>query len=115
VVERRLQPRIRVLRDRRLSELDALTECFAGRVGTWFEHDGREAVDDPVFLRQMNMAIALTASRWNELAGKPEPVERMRAWLDEVRRRADVRGARARVEAFDRARGWFDECARKTP
>jgi hypothetical protein len=113
VVERRLQPSVRVLRDRRLSELDALTECLARRVGAWFEHEGRDAVEDAVFLRQMNMAIALAASRWNELAGEPQPVERMRAWLDEVRRRADVRGTEARIEAFDRARGWFDECAEK--
>jgi hypothetical protein len=35
----------------------------------------------------------------------------MRGWLDEVRRRAVVRDARARVEAIDRARAWFDACA----
>jgi hypothetical protein len=61
----------------------------------------------------MNMAIALAASRWNEFAAEPEPVERMRAWLDEVRRRADVRRAQARVEAVDLARRWFDQCAGK--
>jgi hypothetical protein len=58
----------------------------------------------------MNMTIALAASRWNELAQGPDPVERMRAWLDEVRRRAVVRDARARVEAVDRARAWFEAC-----
>jgi hypothetical protein len=60
----------------------------------------------------MNMAIALAASRWNELAVGPEPVAEMRAWLDEVRRRAVVRGARARIEAVDRAREWFEGCLR---
>jgi hypothetical protein len=58
----------------------------------------------------MNMAIALAASRWNELALGPEPVREMRAWLDEVRRRAVARDARARVEAVDLARGWFEAC-----
>jgi hypothetical protein len=60
----------------------------------------------------MNMAIALAASRWNELAVGPDAVEEMRGWLDEVRRRAMVREARARVEAVDRARGWFEGCLR---
>jgi hypothetical protein len=59
----------------------------------------------------MNMTLALAASRWNELARGQEPVERMRVWLDEVRRRAVVRDARARIEAVDRARAWFDACA----
>jgi hypothetical protein len=58
----------------------------------------------------MNMTLALAASRWNELARGQEPVERMRVWLDEVRRRAVVRDARARIEAVDRARAWFDGC-----
>jgi hypothetical protein len=59
----------------------------------------------------MNMAIALAASRWNEFALEDDAVDRMRAWLDEVRRRAELRGARARVEAVDRAKAWFDACA----
>jgi hypothetical protein len=62
----------------------------------------------------MNMTLALVASRWNELALHPEPVAEMRAWLDEVRRRAAVRDAGARVEAVDLARAWFDECVEKT-
>jgi hypothetical protein len=83
-------------------------------VAAWFAEEGRAAVDDPAYLRQMNMAIALAASRWNEFAAQDDAVERMRAWLDEVRRRAEVRGARARVEAVDRARDWFDACAAET-
>jgi hypothetical protein len=80
-------------------------------VAAWFAEEGRLAVDDPAYLRQMNMAIALAASRWNEFAAQEDAVERMRAWLDEVRRRAEVRGAGARVEAVDRVRAWFDACA----
>jgi hypothetical protein len=79
-------------------------------VAVWFAEEGRAAVADPVYLRQMNMTIALAASRWNELARGLDPVERMRAWLDEVRRRAVVREARARIDAVDRARGWFEAC-----
>jgi hypothetical protein len=79
-------------------------------VAEWFAEEGRARVPHPAYLRQMNMTIALAASRWNELAQGPDPVERMRAWLDEVRRRAVVRDARARVEAVDRARAWFEAC-----
>jgi hypothetical protein len=60
----------------------------------------------------MNMAIALAASRWNELALGPDPIGEMRAWLDEVHRRAEVRGARARVDAVELAREWFEACLR---
>jgi hypothetical protein len=76
--------------------------------------EGRAAIPDPAFLRQMNMTVALAASRWNELALHPEPVAEMRAWLDEVRRRAVARDARARVEAVDRARAWLDDCVERT-
>jgi hypothetical protein len=62
----------------------------------------------------MNMAVALAASRWNELALNPEPVAEMRAWLDEVRRRAVVRDARARVDAVDLTRAWLDDCVEGT-
>jgi hypothetical protein len=82
-------------------------------VAAWFEREGREIVADPTYLRQMNMAIALAASRWNELALGADAVSAMHAWLDEVRRRAVARGADARVEAVDRARAWFDECVEK--
>jgi hypothetical protein len=60
----------------------------------------------------MNMAIALAVSRWNELAVGPDPVGEMHAWLEEVRRRAVIRDARARVEAVDLAREWFEACLR---
>jgi hypothetical protein len=79
-------------------------------VAEWFAEEGRARVPDRAYLRQMNMTIALAASRWNELAQGPDPVEGMRAWLDEVRRRGVVRDARARVEAVDRARAWFEAC-----
>jgi hypothetical protein len=90
-----------------------LGRCFAARVAAWFAEEGIATLDDPAYLRQMNMAIALAASRWNEFAAEGDAVERMRAWLDEVRRRAVVRDARARVEAIDLARAWFDACAGK--
>jgi hypothetical protein len=80
-------------------------------VAAWFADEGLAAVEDRAYLRQMNMAIALAASRWNELAAEPDAAERMRAWLDEVRRRAVVRDASARVDAVDLARAWFEECA----
>ena len=86
------------------------TACFARKVALWFERTGREQVRDPVRLRQMNMAIALAASRWNEFSEEPDAVPRMRAWLDEVERRAVVRKADARAAAIALARTWFDEC-----
>jgi hypothetical protein len=89
-------------------------ECFAACVGRWFERDGAARVSDPTRLRQMNMAIALAASRWHEFASEADAVERMGLWLDEVERRAVVRGADARAEAIRLARGWFDECEEKT-
>jgi len=94
-----------------VSEDVGVTACFSQRVAAWFAGEGRASVADPVYLRQMNMAIALAASRWNEFAGDPEAAQRMRAWLDEVRRRAVERKAHARMEAIDLARAWFDGCA----
>ena len=88
----------------------APTDCFAAKVGRWFEREGAEQASDPVRLRQMNMAIALAASRWNEFAPETDAAERMREWLDEVERRAVVRGADARAEAIRLARTWFDDC-----
>jgi hypothetical protein len=84
--------------------------CFAKKVALWFEREGAERVADPLRLRQMNMAIALAASRCNEFAAEPDAVPRMNAWLDEVERRAVVRGADARAEAISLARGWFTDC-----
>jgi hypothetical protein len=94
-----------------VSEDVGLTACFSQRVGAWFAGEGRASIADPVYLRQMNMAIALAASRWNEFADNPDAVRRMRAWLDEVRRRAVERKAHARMEAIDLARAWLDGCA----
>ena len=88
----------------------AATSCFARKVALWFEREGVEQVADAVRLRQMNMAIALAASRWNEFAAEEDGVGRMRAWLDEVERRALVRHADARAEAIRLARAWFDAC-----
>jgi hypothetical protein len=85
------------------------SKAFARRVGAWFEREGAETVPDRAHLRQMNMAIALAASRWNEFATEPDGPKRMRAWLDEVERRARVRGAQARVDAVARVRVWMDE------
>ena len=89
----------------------AATSCFARKVALWFEREGVEQVADAVRLRQMNMAIALAASRWNEFAEGHDALGRMRAWLDEVERRAVVRNASARVDAIRRARSWFEACA----
>ena len=94
-----------------MSEDADVTACFSERVAAWFAGEGRASVADPAYLRQMNMAIALAASRRNEFAVQPDAVPRMRAWLVEVRRRAVEREAHARVEAIDRARTWFDACA----
>ena len=88
----------------------AATACFARKVGLWFEREGAGQVADPVRLRQMNLANALAASRWNEFAAGPLPVERLAAWLDEVERRAVERGADARAEAIRLARTWFEDC-----
>jgi hypothetical protein len=94
-----------------VSEVAGLTECFSARVAAWFGGGGRAEIEDAVYLRQMNMAIALAASRWNEFAEGHDALGRMRAWLDEVERRAVVRNASARVDAIRRARGWFEACA----
>ena len=88
----------------------AATACFARKVALWFEREGLDQVADPVRLRQMKMAIALAASRWNEFAPWPDAASRMRAWLDEVERRALVRKAKSRAEAIKLARSWFEEC-----
>ncbi|MEO8291209.1 MAG: hypothetical protein ABI649_09485 [Gaiellaceae bacterium] len=88
-----------------------LTDCFAHRVAAWFEREGREHCPDRAYLRQMNMTIALAASRWNEFAAEPGAAERMRAWLDEVERRATARKASARTEAIRLARDWFEDCS----
>lgn len=80
-------------------------------MAAWFEREGRDQVADRARLRQMNMAVALAASRWNEFEPEPDAAERMRAWLDEVERRALVRGSAARAEAFALVRSWFEECA----
>jgi hypothetical protein len=58
----------------------------------------------------MNMAVALAASRWNELEADADAPARMRTWLDETERRAVVRRAEARAEAVRLVRGWFDGC-----
>jgi hypothetical protein len=91
-------------------DLDDLTRCFSRKVGAWFEEGGRRQVSDPVYLRQMNMAVALAASKWNEFATGDDPIARMRDWLEEVRRRAVVRDATARAEAIEQARQWFEAC-----
>jgi hypothetical protein len=84
-------------------------QAFADRVGAWFAREGRETIADPVYLRQMNMAIALAASRWNEFAEAPDAPARMRTWLDEIERRARARGADARVDAISRVRSWLED------
>jgi hypothetical protein len=88
----------------------ALTECFARQVGRWFECEGVQQIPDRVRLRQMNMTIALAASRWNEFAPEPDAVDHMHAWLDDVERRAVLRGADARADAIRLSRAWFDDC-----
>ena len=87
-----------------------LSVCFAQRIAAWFAETGRSEVRDAVLLRQMNMAIALAASRWNEFSALDGAPDHMHDWLDEVERRARARKADARVDAIRRAREWFDEC-----
>jgi hypothetical protein len=70
-------------------------------------------VQDRVRLRQMNMTLALAASRWNEFAESGEPERYMRAWLEDGVRRARERRADARAEAFELAHEWFDRCAER--
>jgi hypothetical protein len=93
-------------------ELASLTSCLGARVGAWFEQEGRREISDPTHLRQMNMTIALAASRWNELARRDDAVLLMRGWLAEIERRAQERNARARVEGIRRVREWLEDCAR---
>jgi hypothetical protein len=93
-----------------VSEVGGLTECFSARVAAWFAGEGRAEIEDSVYLRQMNMAIALAASRWNEFAEGENAVGQMRDWLDEVERRAVARNASARADAIRNARGWFEAC-----
>jgi hypothetical protein len=96
-----------------MTQPDDLTRCFERKVGEWFAGEGRRTVADGAYLRQMNMALALAASRWLEFVEEDEPVARMRAWLDQVEERAERRRAAARLEAIRRARTWFDECAER--
>jgi hypothetical protein len=96
-----------------MTQPDDLTRCFERKVGAWFAGEGRRTVADRAYLRQMTMALALAASRWLEMAEEDEPVERMRAWLNQVEERAERRRAAARIEAIQRARTWFDECAER--
>lgn len=91
-------------------DVGALTRCFSRRVGSWFEEEGRREVGDPAYLRQMNMAVALAASKWNEFAAADDAIPRMRLWLEDVERRAQVRNASARAEAIQRVRRWFEGC-----
>jgi hypothetical protein len=91
-------------------DLADLTRCFSLKVGAWFEQEGRRQVSDPAYLRQMNMAVALAASKWNEFATGDDAIARMRDWLEEVRRRAVVRDATARAEAIARTHEWFEAC-----
>ncbi|MGH3037867.1 MAG: hypothetical protein ACRDLZ_00410 [Gaiellaceae bacterium] len=93
-----------------MSSHDDLTDCFERKVGAWFAGEGRRTVADRKHLRQMNMALALAASRWLEMVEEGEPVERMHAWLGQIEERAERRRAAARIEAIQRARTWFNDC-----
>jgi hypothetical protein len=87
------------------------TRCLEAQVGAWFSGEGRRTVADRVRLRQMNMAVALAASRWLELVEAGDPLPRMHAWLDDVEDRAARRKATARAEAFRRVRAWLVGCS----
>jgi hypothetical protein len=93
-----------------MTGVEELTHCFSRQVAAWFAEDGRTQIADRARLRQMNMALALATSRWLEFADVPQPVRAMHAWLTEVERRAEQRGATARADAFRLARTWFDAC-----
>jgi hypothetical protein len=90
---------------------DGITRCLETQAAAWFGGEGRRVVSDRVRLRQMNMAIALAASRWLELAEGEDALPRMRAWLDDVEDRAVRRDATARAEAFRRVRAWLAGCS----
>ena len=86
-----------------------MTDAFAAAVGRWFAEDAhrphpRPVGADPVtYRRQMSMALALAASKRLELGAG----DAFRAWVDATERRAEVRGAAARVEAMQLVRRWL--------
>jgi hypothetical protein len=96
------------------SDIAALTRCFSRTVAYWFEEEGRRKVGNPAYLRQMNMAVALAASKWNEFAAEDDAIPRMRDWLEDVERRAEIRKASARSEAIQHVRRWFEGCVEKS-
>jgi hypothetical protein len=83
---------------------------FEQEVGRWFSgaafepHPRPVGADAVTYRRQMNMALALAASKWLEL-GRDE--RRMRAWIAQTAARAEARGAAARVEAMAAAAAWL--------
>ena len=83
---------------------------FEAEAGRWFSgeafepHPSPAGTDAVTYRRQMNMALALAASKWLEL-GRDE--ERMRAWIAQTAARAEARGAAARVEAMAVAASWL--------
>jgi hypothetical protein len=86
--------------------------AFERELGRWFSHEALEPHPDPLgadpvtYRRQMNMALALAASKWLEL-GRDEP--RMRAWIARTEARAEARRAAARAEAMRLAARWLDD------
>ena len=88
---------------------------FEAELARWFAgeafrpHPAPVGTDAITYRRQMNMALALAASKWLEF-GTDDPAraaERMRAWIDETSARAVARGAAARAEAMRLAAGWL--------
>lgn len=79
-------------------------------LGRWFAgaalepHPAPLGTDAVTYRRQMNMAIALAASKWLEL-GRDE--QRMRAWIAATAARAESRGAAARAEAMRLVADWL--------
>lgn len=97
-----------------------MQRCFADKLAAWFAgeactpHPAPRGGTDPVtYRRQMNMAIALAASKWMEFRAEDavEAPARLHGWLGETAARAERRGAAARLEAVRLVAAWLDECA----
>ena len=96
---------------------------LASSFAAWFAdeactpHPAPRATDAVAYRRQMNMAVALAASKWMEfLAADPARAsERLRAWLAETEARAERRGAEARAEAVRLVAGWLQSSTETTP
>lgn len=88
---------------------------FEEELARWFSRDALEPHPSPIgadaiaYRRQMNMALALAASKWMEFeADEPATAElRMQEWLGATAARAQARKAAARAEAMRIVSAWL--------